>query len=200
MRKGGRIWSGNVRLPFVMLLSVGMLAGALFLYLGRNILLTDSGFLGEDMLYQMKYMTVDSNAFLWYVLVDRLKNVLIAAVLATTYLGIVTIYTMSVWYGMTFGMFIMTAIIRYGLKGVLLAVVGSFPQYLVYIPAFYLLMVWCERVCRGIYFEKTVLLQDKSILVVKLLQLAGIMLIVIIGCLLESYVNPVLLGGFLKIF
>ena len=30
MRKGGRIWSGNVRLPFVMLLSVGMLAGALF--------------------------------------------------------------------------------------------------------------------------------------------------------------------------
>lgn len=202
-RRNMQLWMAGrrrSRLPLIPLFLAGMLAGGVLLYMGKNILLTDSGFLGEEMLYQMKYMTVDSNAFLWYVLAGRLKSVMIAAVLATTYLGLVTICTMAAWYGMTMGMFITAAITRYGLKGVLLTVVGIFPQYLVYIPAFYFLMLWCERVCRVIYFEKTVILQDKSVFVIKLLQLAGLILAVIAGCMMESYVNPVLLGGLLKIF
>ena len=177
----------------------GFIVGILLLSLWRKEL-AGGGFLDEDMLYHMKYMTVDSRALMWYVLGERLKSVIIAAVLATTYLGLAFAWALAAWYGLTAGMFFALAVLRYGVKGILLAVVGMFPQYLVYIPAFYFLIRWCESVCRSIYFEKVAVLADKHILLMKLLQLLGIIAVVIIGCLLESYVNPIILNGLLKIF
>lgn len=198
-RKGGGGMSA-ARLPLTTLFLAGVLLGILLLSFGKKGLLEESGVLGEEMLYHMKYMTVDSNAFLWYVLGERLQTVVIAAVLATTYLGLAAVCTMTVWFGMSTGMFVSIVLMRYGIKGILLAVVGIFPQYLVYVPAFYFLMIWCEQVCRGIYFEKNVALEDKKQLLLKLFQLVLITIVVIIGILLESYVNPALLGGLLKIF
>lgn len=193
-----KIFRGNLPLPYFFL--AGMLLGTMIMMIGKENLLDKTGLLGEEVLYHMKYMTIDTKALFWYVLGSRLKDVAVLAILATTYLGLVVICARVLLYGAATGIFFTVSVMRYGIKGILLILTGIFPQYLLYVPAILWLLLWCEQVCRDIYFEKSALIAAKSEIVKKILQLLAIVIVVIIGCFLESYVNPVLLEKLLKIF
>ena len=181
--------------------------------MGKSILLEKTGLLDEYTLYHMKYMTINSNALFYYVLRQRLGTLFVMAVFATTYLGLAVEIGVVLWYGLAGGSFLSALVIRYGLKGVLFAVTGMIPQYLLYVPAMVLLLFWCENVCRSIYFRHTVYgendghgirrnipLLQKRTPIIRLLLLGGIAVLVIMGCMLESYVNPFLLSSLLKVF
>ena len=188
------------RLPLPYLFLAGMLLGIVLVNAGREILLDKTGLLGEEALYHMKYMTIDTKALFWHVVGTRLKDIAIPAVLATTYLGLVVVCARAVWYGAATGIFLAASVMRYGIKGILLAGAGIFPQYILYVPVLFWFLVWCEEMCRGIYFEKSAYLMGRREVIVKILQLVAIVIVVIIGCMLESYVNPILLKKLLKNF
>lgn len=185
---------------FLTCFGVGLLAGIIIVNLGKGILLGDTGLFNEEILYHMKYMTVDCNALFCYIFRKRIVRLLILAVMATTYLGLVACVGISFWYGTSAGAFLTALALRYGLKGILLAVISVFPQYLCYIPAALLLLNWCEELFRGIYMRGEFNAADKGLLIRKVGRLALILAAVTGGCLLEGYVNPYLLLGFLKIF
>ncbi len=198
----GRFRIQMEKLPFLQIFMVGLAVGILGMNFGKSILLENTGLLDEYTLYSMKYMSVDGKALFYYVLRERLGSVVVLAVLATTYLGLFLCVGAAFWYGMAAGAFLAAAVIRYGLKGILLAVVSVFPQYLVYIPVLFHLLLWCEMLCRGIYFQKNFhqergnrLLKSKYIM-----QLVMLCLLMIVGCVLESFINPQILSGLLKIF
>lgn len=198
----GRFHLQPERLPFLQIFLAGLAVGILGMNFGRSVLLENTGLLDEYTLYNLKVMSVDESSFFYYVLRERLGSVVILAVLATTYLGLFLCVGAALWYGMSAGAFLAAAVLRYGLKGILLAVVSVFPQYLIYIPVLLHLLVWCETLCRGIYFQKSIhnekgnrLLKPKY-----LMHLAVIILLMIVGCIFESFVNPQLLSGLLKIF
>jgi stage II sporulation protein M len=88
-----------------------------------------------------------------------------------------------------------------GIKGIILAFISMFPQYLIYIPAFIGLIFMCESLNRKIYFQKypESVLNKKN----KLADLTKIPIVfsaIFIGTVFESFVNPKLLTWFLKIF
>lgn len=168
----------------------------------KSILLENTGLLDEYTLYYMKYMTVDSSALFYYVLRQRLGRLLVLALLSTTYLGLAVCAGAALWYGGCAGMFLATAVIRYGMKGILLVLVGILPQYLIYAPAMILMFAWCQRLYRAIYLDRTYGSDsDKAFFWSRrLLQLVGILLIFAVGCILESFLNPYLMKGLLKIF
>lgn len=168
--------------------------------IGKSILLENTGLLDEYALYHMKYMTVNSNALFYYVLKQRLGTMLLLAVFATTYLGLTVCLGAVAWYGMAAGAFMSALVIRYGLKGIFFAVVGIFPQYLLYVPAMLAMLFWCERLCRSIYFKNGIYQEGSVSLLKRLLNLVVIFFVVILGCFLESYINPHLMSGLLKIF
>ena len=179
----------------------GLFLGFLIMSLGKSILLTNTGLFDEDTLYHMKYMTVDSSALFCYVLRKRLCLLLILSVAVTTYLGLVVCAATLFWYGFSAGVFLSALMLRYGLKGAVLAVVGILPQYLLYVPAFLLFLKWAEHLYRSIYSRGMGAdAGEKGFAWRKAGQLAVILGLVIIGCLLEGYVNPKLLLGYLKIF
>ena len=190
------------KLPFGPIFLAGMLTGILMMNLGKSTLLENTGLLDEYTLYHMKYMTVDSSALFYYVLRLRMKTAIMLAVLATTYLGLFVCVGATFWYGLSAGAFLSAAVVRYGLKGILFACVGILPQYLVYVPAFVVLLLWCEALNRSIYFRNSITTEASSGIpwLKRMAQLAMIMGILILGCLLESFANPGLLEKFLKIF
>ena len=188
------------KLPLAYLFLAGMLLGIIIVNAGKEILLDKTGLLGEESLYHMKYMTIDTKALFWHVMGTRLKDIAILAVLATTYLGLVVICVKAVWYGTAAGIFLGASVMQYGIKGILLAVTGVLPQYILYVPVLFWFLVWCEQICRGIYFQKSAFLNNRREIVIKLLQLLVIVIVVIIGCILESYVNPIMLKKLLKNF
>ncbi len=192
------------RLPVRQFFLGGVLLGILAMNFGRGFLLENTGLLSEDVLYHMKYMTVDCRALFVYVLGKRAAVLAFLLIIATTYLGLAAVCMASGWYGMLLGMFLSAAVLRYGLKGILFTLVSLFPHILFYAPALIVLLAFCEFLCRNIYFKDgSLYLQEgrKSILTPeKLMQLLFILAALLTGCVLESFLNPHLLLGLLKIF
>ena len=196
---GKRIPTGSRRLLPVF--CIGIIGGILRMNLGKSIFLKETGLFDESVLYRMKYMSLDGNAFFYYVLRKRMLALILAAILATTYLGYVLCMGTAVWCGMSVGVYLSALFIRYGIKGLALALVGIFPQYLLFVPAILMLLGWCEGLYRAIYSRSGVMeAEGRSFVIKKLGWLGAIAGIVIAGCFLESYVNPALLIGYLKIF
>lgn len=190
--------AGKLPLRFLFLIGFGI--GLFAAYFGRRIWFQTTGILDEDTLYRMKYMTVDSGVLFAYVLCKRCRNFFVLIIMATTYLGLVFCGGITVKYGFSIGFFISSAVYRYGIKGLLLGIVGAFPQYLCYVPAILLLIRWCEDLHRSIYFYHNITGQGKKSLPGRLGKLALILMVLIFGCILECFVNPVLLKGFLQFF
>lgn len=116
----------------------------------------------------------------------------------TTYLGLLFCGGMTVKYGFSIGLFLGTATCRYGIKGILLCIVGIFPHYLCYVPAMVMLLQWCEDIYRSIYFYHNITGQGKKSLPGKLGKPVLILGVLVLGCVLEAFVNPVLFKGFLQ--
>lgn len=184
-----------------MFFCIGFCLGVFIMNIGKGILLEGTGLFDEDTLYHMKYMTVDSNALFCYVLRKRILWILAIIVIATTYLGLFACRGLVLWYGMSVGAFLSALTIRYGIKGILLAVVSIFPQYILYVPAYLALLSLCEELYRGIYYRQGEFdLHDKRGMMRKATRLFGILFVIVIGCALEGYVNSALLLRFLKVF
>lgn len=190
------------KISFLTLFTAGVFAGMVFVNLRKSIWLDNTGLLDEYTLYHMKDMAVDNSALFYYVLRQRVGQLLVLAVLSTTYLGLAACSAMALWYGVCAGAFLATAVLRYGMKGIFLVLTGIFPQYLLYIPAMIALLYWCRYVYRMIYLDRTYGgdVEKRFLLPKCLLQLLGILAVFVVGCVLESFLNPFLLKGFLKIF
>lgn len=195
---GKSVFQG-ARLPVLPIFCISLAAGILIMNIGKNILLESTGLFDAETLYAMKYMTVDGTALFSYVLWKRLVRLLGLAALSTTYLGLALCAGAVAWYGMSAGIFLSALVLRYGIKGIFLAVVALFPHYLLYVPAVAALIIWCETLYRGIY-SRTAGEERGGFWVKRLALLAAIFAAVIGGCLLEAYVNPPVLLGYLKVF
>ena len=79
---GRRFLSGQRN--FLTCFGVGLLAGIFIVNLGKGMLLGDTGLFNEDILYHMKYMTVDCNALFCYIFRKRILRLLVLAVISTT--------------------------------------------------------------------------------------------------------------------
>ena len=183
----------------------GFVLGIILMCFGKQILYESTDVLSEYTLTEMKNAVVDHRDFFWYLLRKRVGIVLILALLSTTWMGMAAAWTGAAWLGISFGMLVTTAMMRYGIKGVFLVGTGLFPQILLYFPAAILLLRWSYEFFTAIYYpercaggiegiEKKQLLRKKGI---RYLCLVGV---VIIGCALESYVNPVLVLNLLQFF
>lgn len=196
---GKRIPTGSRKQLTVFCL--GILAGMVIMNFGKSIMLEHTGIFDEDTLYRLKYMSVDGNALFCYAFRKRMVVFLVMAVLATTYLGYVICMGAAAWCGMSAGVFLSALFLRYGLKGLVLALVSVFPQYLFYVPAVIMMLGWSEDLYRAIYSRSRVAdVWEKSFVLKKAGWLGAIVLTILLGCILEGYINPGLLIGYLKVF
>lgn len=183
---------------------LGFLAGILLMNLGSSDSLREEGIFSTSVMGRIQNLEVDSGNFLRYELPVRIRPLVVMMLISTTYFGILASYLCMVWYGILSGMMITASVIRFGLKGILLIMAGIFPQHLLFVPAIIMMMCWCYQTCSFLYFqEKSIwpLYQNKKRQIIHQAgMLFWIICIVIIGCILECYVNPILLSDIAKIF
>ena len=156
------------------------------------------------MIARLKNSVPDSSGLLGYVMKHRLLTVCMLGLLATTIIGMPVVCAYICYIGLAAGCLLSVAVIRYGIRGLLLMAVGVLPQGIFLIPAYIALFVWAVSVNRMLYsrnpYKEHYMRYSRQIYVQKGLQITGIAAVVIIGCLLESYVNPKMLHFILKIF
>ncbi len=134
-----------------------------------------------------QYMEYSSLDLLGYILKSRLSILIFLWLMGLTVIGSMTVLLFSLWVGFSFGLILTMAVLKLGMAGILLCIISMMPQYLVYFPAFLFGLLRIYEMSRtkkwsGAYAG-----------------MFGITLVlVLIGALLESYVNPLLLKMLLK--
>ena len=180
------------------------LLGVIVMNMGSEKLLSEDGIFSISSINRLKYIEIDSGRFLRYVLKHRIGEGLALVLLSTTGFGAVSVYICILWQGLLAGMTITAAIIRFGIRGFLLLLGGMFPHQLLLIPAEIMLLGWCYERCGKERLAESYMSSfagsRKQRFLRQGIMLMWISIVILIGCILESYVNPILISDVVKIF
>lgn len=183
---------------------LGIILGIILIFLCRNRLQTDINLLNEAWIVSMQNSQANSKSLFVYILFKRLKELGLLALLSTTFVGIVCMYGYVALFGVGTGVLLAVSCLRYGIKGILLVLAAAFPQALVYLPAFLYIFHLCYLLCVRLYFPQKDYWKTNSstkVFVFKnIISICIAIAVVIIGILLESYVNPKIFFPFIKNF
>lgn len=188
----------------IYLFMIGLFIGILIVNIGYDVWIEEGSLLGTDMIIRLKNSTLDGSMLFSYILKHRLFMVCMLALLATTMIGLPVVCGYICYMGLAAGCLLSVSVIRYGIRGLLLMMAGIMPQGIMLIPAYAALFVWAVGVNKMLYskspYRECYTRYSKQIYLKRGIQIIGIIAVVIIGCLLESYVNPKMLYFVLKIF
>ena len=126
---------------------------------------------------------IDEKEYLWYLLRIRCVPFFMLSGLALTKLKKVSAGLFLGWTGISVGVLVSLAASNLGMKGCLLCLIGVSPQFLFYIPAYFMILKYCYESEDGRWNRQ------KTIFV-------GLMMS--LGIITELYVNPVLVKLFLN--
>jgi uncharacterized membrane protein SpoIIM required for sporulation len=183
---------------------IGLFVGILFVNLGHDTWIRNGSLLGAEMMNRLKSSRPAGEGLVGYILGHRLFTGCLLCLVSTTLIGMPLLCAYICYAGLSAGCLLSVAVVRYGIRGLLFMAAVLFPQALLLVPAYILLFLWAADVNRTLYAPRTQLegyeRYSSRFYLKKGAQLIGIMTVVIMGCLLESYVNPSVLHFVLKIF
>ena len=134
----------------------GIIVGIIIIFLCRSRLQTDIYLLNEEWILSIQNRTFENKSLFVYILFKRLKEMGIMILFATTFAGLVCMYGYFAILGVGVGVLAGISWLRYGLQGLMLMVVASFPQVIFYIPAFLYLFHLCYQLCVKLYFPHNI--------------------------------------------
>lgn len=196
-------WLGNgYHIAYLFL--IGLFIGILIVNLGHETWIRNGSLFGADMMNRLKNSRPEGEGLIGYVVRHRLFTVCMLSFSATTLIGMPILCVYICYTGLAAGCLLSVAVIRYGVRGILFMAAVLFPQVLLLAPAYIGLLFWAAGLNRTLYAPRTQLEGyerfSRQFYVKKGIQIIGIVAVVIMGCLLESYVNPRILHFVLKIF
>ena len=168
----------------------GFLLGIMIGILGGQ----EGSLLRPDSLCRIREQTMDVPGLLAYLVRERGKWIFLLILAATTCLAPTACYVAAAWLGMGLGTILTSALLPYGIKGILLLPATLFPQWLAYGPGTFYLLKWCQTVYEGIYLKKKLSAWECFVRLFMTLLLLGT------GILAECYWNPRILQGILRRF
>lgn len=183
---------------------IGFFMGILIVNLGHDAWVRNGGLLGTEMMGRLKNSRPEGESLVGYIVRHRLSAVCVLSLVSTTIVGMPVLGAYICYTGLAAGCLLSVAVVRYGIRGLLFMVGVLFPQALLLVPAYIGLFLWAASVNQILYAPRTQLEGyerfGRRFYIKKGVQMIGITAVVIIGCLLESYVNPDIVHFVLKIF
>ena len=179
------------KLPLKQQLFIDFLAWFLVGIVLSNLIGADSfqknGNLTRYYLKQFQYTDIRMQDLLWHVGIQRFILFLILLVLKMIPKGKIVHMLFAAWSGFAYGYFCVVLIGAFGAKGICLCLVSMFPQFLAYVPAYLGLIQLSEH-------------RSEHVSIHNVASYLFLLIVLVVGILLESYVNPLILQKVLKIF
>lgn len=176
------------------LFMTGLFLGIILVNIRHDVWMDEDGLLNTAMMKQLQSSELDGSYLFGYILKHRVSTILILCVLASTMIGLPIVCGYVCYLGASAGCILSIAVIRYGVRGLFFMAASVFPQALLLVPGYFLLFQWGMECNRSLYgktdgFEGRYLI-GKQFILKKVISLAGILFLIILGCMMESYVNP----------
>lgn len=126
---------------------------------------------------------IEINEYIFYLFKIRIIPFLFLFMFSfTIFKKVITIISI-VWTGISSGIISSLAVMHMGIKGILLCLVSGIPHFLLYVPAYFVLLWYMYQIPQSKWTW------NKSVFVV---------LTLFMGLILEAYVNPMLMTIFIK--
>ncbi|MCI7812132.1 MAG: stage II sporulation protein M [Lachnospiraceae bacterium] len=176
---------------------VGVFFGVVFINVLGNTYIERSGLFSNYFFTQYQNLAVDCDQVFFFVCRKRIRSIAAIWLMGLTSAGIVFAMLYSGYLGYTAGILVMTALLRMGGRGILVAAVSVIPQIFIYGPVMtFLLEEVCEkgqkrRNMRWVYGRREIDWKYGTVLTIALL-------FFLLGMILESYVSPAVLQYVLK--
>lgn len=183
---------------------MGVFLGILFVNIRHDFWMKEDGLLNAAMLEQLGACELNGSYLLGYILKHRISVVIVIGMLASTMIGLPIVCGYACYLGISAGCILSVAVIRYGIRGLFFMAASIFPQIFFLLPGYLLLFNWGLECNRNLYVKGGNIegypINGKQVILKSAVRFLGILFIVIIGCILESYVNPSIVHFILKIF
>lgn len=167
----------------VLFCMLGFLIGIVYANLMSKEYIMSMGIFNEFFLNQYSQAEISVQEYLWYVVRIRVMPAVLAAALGCTKLRRGVAAGFLVWTGFCGGMIMTAAVLKMGIKGLILCLIALAPHFVFYIAG-YLILLWYLFT----YPESRW----------NLSKMVSMGLFLAVGILLECYVNPIIMELFLK--
>lgn len=171
----------------------GFFAGILYGWFFAPGYMEQVGFLSNEFMASYLKKEVDGNNLFGYLFRGRSSSLLLLWIVGGSFLGGILIYLVLVWSGFSIGVYVMAGLLKRGMAGLLFCAGAVFPQCIFYVPAFGFVLLQTLKLPGGRERSRDGLLRYGIVLIIS-------MLLLFLGALMESYVNPLILKKILKIF
>lgn len=168
---------------FVLCYMAGFFVGILYSNFVSGAYIAGTGILDDYFLEQYARMEINTAEFLWYVAYLRILPAMLLFALGCTRFRKAAALFYIAWTGFSSGMVLVTAVMKMGVKGIILCLLCLIPQIICYIAG-YLMLLWF------LFSYPSVRWNMSKTMCFSLFMLTGI--------LLECYVNPVIVKMFLR--
>ncbi|MFA9375213.1 MAG: stage II sporulation protein M [Lachnotalea sp.] len=173
---------------------ISFLGGILFTNIFGKTYILGVGLLGEYFLLHFQYTQINYSNLFEYVFKERIKLILLIGILGITNIGVAVICCLFVWLGFSSGVLLSVAIMKFGLKGIAICTAGIFPQFLIYVP---MILIFSDKIIDKKFTERLTFKKQNLLKYCFLVFLA--ILVMTVGVLLESYINPYILKKVISI-
>ena len=162
---------------------LGFFAGIIYANLMSKDYIASIGIFNDFFLDQYSQAEIDVMEYMWYVVRIRVTPVILIAALGSTRLRRAVAAAFLAWTGFGGGMIMTSAVLKMGIKGLILCLIALTPHFIFY-AAGYMVLLWYLYTCPESKWNmaKTV----------------SMILFITVGVLLECYVNPIIMELFLK--
>lgn len=181
------------RTRFLLSFLGGFFAGIIYGWIFAPGYIEQIGFLSDSFLLGYLKEDIDGNHLFGYLLKGRSVSLFSVWILGSSFLGGILIYLVLLWTGFSVGLYLTAGLVKRGISGLGFCIAAVFPQMLFYIPAFGLVLIQAFVLSGKREMGRERVLRYGVILFVSFLLL-------FLGVLMESYVNPAILKKLLKIF
>lgn len=176
------------------LIFLAFLAGIVLANLSGKEVLAGYGILNEYYLNRYSWRALDCDRLFCTVFVERLKAVILLVLLERLIRGRIYILSILSIFAMGIGYLMTVAIVNLGVRGILVIVGGIFPQWIFYLLAIVMYgRIRIEQECAAYRISR--LKEFSAQALVRVLTLV----LVFLGILAESYLNPILFDKIVKI-
>lgn len=185
----------------LILLALGIVLGFLFAKIFKNLYWNQIDLMDSTYFNKIRSLSIDYSVLLKYIFWKNYRIYIIFWILSCTPLGKPYI-TLSVLYmGFQSSFFATAILMKYSLKGILLIIGYTIPQYIIYLPIIFLCLRSGYWLCNSMYYDMKLSKRAKIEKVLRhlvvIIVLGGILMV---GGLLEGYAGSSLLKKILTLF
>ena len=169
---------------FLVFFMFGFIAGVFYANIVIKDYLAASGILSNYFLNQYANTKIVIEDYILYILRIRMLPLIALSILGCTKFRKIAVILMLSWTGFSTGLILVEAVMKLGVKGIVLCLIGFVPHFIFYILA-YMVLLW------HLYsYPKKKWDTAKTIFVI---------VAMIIGVILEVYINPILMKMFIAV-